>query len=75
MLNSVTTTMKQRMAYRGVEVLQSHHWYQTGYGGHHFCGTLNMSDCERSVTGADFRLIGTTNVFCAGPPSFRVLAA
>ena len=65
-LNSVTTTMKQRMADRGVEVLQSHHWYQTGYGGHHFCGTLNMSDCERSVTGADFRLIGTTNVFCAG---------
>lgn len=65
-LNSVTTAMKKKMADRGVEVLQSHHWYQTGYGGHHFCGTLNMSDCERSVTGADLKVLGTDNVFCAG---------
>lgn len=65
-LNGVTTTMKKKLADRGVEVLQAHHWYQTGYGGHHFCGTLNMSDCARSVTGADFKLIGTDNVFCAG---------
>lgn len=65
-LNGVTTAMKQRITDCGVDVLQSHHWYQTGYGGHHFCGTLNMSDCERSVTDADFKLIGTTNVFCAG---------
>lgn len=65
-LNGVTTAMKKKMADRGVEVLQSHHWYQTGYGGHHFCGTLNMSDCERSVTGADFKVMGTDNVFCAG---------
>lgn len=65
-LNGVCKSMKERMAERDIEVLQSHHWYQTGYGGHHFCGTLNMSDSERAVTGSDFRLIGTDNVYCAG---------
>ena len=25
-----------------------------------------MSDSQRAVTGADFKLIGTENVFCAG---------
>ena len=58
--------MKERLASRNVEVLRSHHWYRNGYGGHHFCGTLNMSDSDRAVTGTDFRLIGTDNVFCAG---------
>ena len=48
-LNGVTTAMKQKMAPLGVEVLRSHHWYQTGYGDHHFCGTLNMRDSARSV--------------------------
>lgn len=64
--NDVCTSMKATLASRNVEVLRAHHWYQTGYGGHHFCGTLNMSDSERAVTGPDFKLIGTDNVFCAG---------
>lgn len=64
--DGVCLDMKARMAGRNIEVLKSHHWYQTGYGGHHFCGTLNMSDSDRAVTGSDFRLIGTDNVFCAG---------
>ncbi len=64
--DGVCTSMKERLSSRGIEILRSHHWYQNGYGGHHFCGTLNMSDSQRAVTGADFKLIGTENVFCAG---------
>ena len=64
--DGVCASMKERLASRNVEVLRSHHWYRNGYGGHHFCGTLNMSDSDRAVTGTDFRLIGTDNVFCAG---------
>ncbi len=51
---------------RGVEVLGSKHWYRNGYGGHHFCGTVNMSDSDQSVLDIDCKLIGSENVYCAG---------
>lgn len=64
--DDVCHRMQEILVGRGVEVLRAHHWYQNGYGGHHFCGTLNMSDSDRAVTGPDFKLIGTDNVYCAG---------
>lgn len=64
--DEVAEQLKNELRRRGVQILGEHCWYRNGYGGHHFCGTLNMSDSPYSVVDTDSRLIGTDNVYVAG---------
>lgn len=64
--DGVTSELADILADKGVEVLGSKQWYRAGYGGHHFCGTVNMSDSKMTLVNSDFKLKGTDNVFCIG---------
>lgn len=64
--DEVLDQIKAEVRSRGIQILKEDTWYRGGYGGHHFCGTLNMSDSERSVVDGNAKLIGTENVYCAG---------
>lgn len=66
LFDGMASEMRDILTRKGVEVLGSKHWYRSGYGGHHFCGTVNMSDSEKTLVTPDFLLKGTSNVFCIG---------
>lgn len=66
LFDGITTELTDILAHKDVEVLGYKQWYRTGYGGHHFCGTVNMSDSEKSLVDPDFKLNGTDNVYCIG---------
>jgi choline dehydrogenase-like flavoprotein len=66
LFDSITSEMADILVCKGVEILGSKRWYRTGYGGHHFCGTVNMSDSEKSLVDPEFKLKGADNVFCIG---------
>lgn len=64
--DSVCVGVMERLASHGLDVIAVEPHYRAGYGGHHFCGTLNLGDGEHAVVDADARMIGTENVFVAG---------
>lgn len=55
---------------RGVVPVGTWRTYESGYAAHHLMGTLHMGDSPIAVTGADFRVHGTDNVFVAGSAVF-----
>jgi choline dehydrogenase-like flavoprotein len=64
--DDVARQIRQKLIAVGVEVLKINPIYRTGYGGHHFCGTVNMSAGDNSVLDRDMRVIGIHNVYVAG---------
>lgn len=58
-------SLMRRLEAKGLSVVGVEPFYRRSYGGHHFCGTLNMGDGEKAVCDPDAKLIGTDNVYVA----------
>lgn len=56
----------ERLEGHGLRVVDVEAFYRSGYGGHHFCGGLNLGSGPSAVVDEDARLIGTSNVYVSG---------